>query len=276
MNKGMKLRKFIVTTLREYLNEQQILNESFENIDMSKLLNLFIHDPVNFMEIFDIDNNQLLPQTKSIKLSLAIAKSKNDLIKNWNETHKNLKASIDGVDVSNELKELIYPSDIPKLINDTDNFLSLIKKRVQQRKTKASLNSDFTDPYGRISKTGLTPLKVINDFIENPKTNFNYSQYEYARADLDLQLINLIKNGDLKLKTTTIKSDNDIKSDLLNIYKNGLKGEELINTIDISSLRKFVNSFWLKNKKEIETKYNDVKNTSDNPMLVKIIDWLKK
>ena len=271
----MELKKFIATTIREYLNEQQILNESFENIDMSKLLNLFIKDPVNFMEIFGIDNNKPLPQTKSVKLSLAIAKGKNDLIKNWNETHKNLKVTIDGIDVSNELKELIYPSDIPKLINDTDNFLSLIKKRVQQRKTKAYKNGGYIDPYFSFDKT-ITPIDVIKDFINNPNTEYSLGQYEYARADLDLQLINLIKNGDLELKTTTINSDNDIKSDLLNNFKNGLKGEELINTIDISSLRKFVNSFWLKNKKEIETKYNDAKNTSDNPMLVKIIDSLKK
>jgi len=77
----MELREFIKTTIRECLNEQQILKENLD-IDMNKLLNLFISDPVKFMEILNIDNNKPLSQTNSIKLSLAVAKSKNDLLRN--------------------------------------------------------------------------------------------------------------------------------------------------------------------------------------------------
>ena len=47
----MELRNFIATTLREYLNEQHILkeNNNLDDIDISKLLNKFISDPVELM-----------------------------------------------------------------------------------------------------------------------------------------------------------------------------------------------------------------------------------
>ena len=269
------LRKFIKTTIREYLNEQQNKKESFINIDMNKLLNLFIADPVKFIEIFNINNDKPLSQTDSIKLSLAVAKTKIDMTKNLNDVHKNLKASIGGIDVSNEMKELIYPSDVPNLIYDTDNFLKMLEKRIKQRKYKSSLQSDFTIPYARISKTGLTPLKVIDDFENNPQTNFNYSQYEYAKADLDLQLINLIKNDELELNTTTILDNNHFKNELLYVFKRGLKGEELIDSIDIYSIKKYIEKFWKKNKNEIAIKYNEAIKNGTNPTLVRTIEDIK-
>lgn len=267
----IKIAKKIVTE-----NKQQKLNENFIDINMDKLLNLFITDPVRFMEIFNIDNNKVLTQAQSIKLSLASAKGKRDLIKNMYDTHKNLKATIDGIDVSSYLKELVYPTDIEKLINDTDNFLKIIEKRVKERKNRASLRKDFINPYGRTSITNLTPLKVVNDFKYNPKTNFNIYQREYAQADLDLQLIKLMKDGDLELKTSYIMTDDDFKKDIAKIWLNGLKGEDLIDAVHIRSLRDFVNRFWKKNKKEIEHKYNDEKNKGVDSLLVKTIDNLKK
>lgn len=271
----MELREYIKTTIREYLNEQQNKKESFINIDMNKLLNLFIADPVKFIEIFNINNDKPLSQTDSIKLSLAVAKTKIDMTKNLNDVHKNLKASIGGIDVSNEMKELIYPSDVPNLIYDTDNFLKMLEKRIKERKYKSSLQSDFTIPYGRISKTVLTPLKVIDDFENNPQTNFNYSQYEYAKADLDLQLINLIKNDELELNTTTILDNNHFKNELLYVFKRGLKGEELIDSIDIYSIKKYIEKFWKKNKNEIAIKYNEAIKNGTNPTLVKTIEDIK-
>lgn len=285
MENEKKLRNFIKTTIREFLNEQKILNENnnLDNIDMTKLLNKFISDPLEFMKIFNYDyvnSGGLFSPTQTMKLSLFVAKYKDGLYKHWSKIHKDLTATIDGMDVSEHLKNLIYPTDVEYLIKDTDNFLKRLENRVKQRKYTASKEDDYSNPYGfpfqPHPSIKVTPLDVVEDSLKNPNTKYNYSQYEYAQADLDLQLIKLIKSGNLEVKTSDMKSSESFNNEILDIFKNGLKGEELINLIDISNLRKFVEKFWRKNKKDIEAEYIDAKNKGTNQILVNTIEDLKK
>lgn len=273
----MELRKFIKTTIREYLNEQQILkeNNNLDDIDISKLLNKFISDPVELMRILNVSTVDLLSPEQSMKLTLFAAKFKDGLYKNWAEIHKNLTATIDGMDVSEHLKKLIYPTDVTYLIKDTDNFLKRLENRVKQRKNIAKKQDDYSNPYGFAGEV-TTPLDVVEDSLKNPNTKYNYTQYEYAQADLDLQLIKLIKSGNLEVKTSDMKSSESFNNEIIDILKNGLKGEELINLIDISDLRRFVEKFWRKNKKDIGIKYIDAKNKGTNQILVNTIEKLKK
>jgi hypothetical protein len=270
----MRLRKFIKTALRECLDEQQILKESnsLNDIDMSKLLNKFIQDPIEFVRIFNINpKHSTLPPEMTLKLSLFSAKFKIDVSLNWFEIHKNLTAVVDGMDVSQHVKDLIYPSDVPKLINDTDNFLKKLERRVRQRKNTASKEEDFSNPYG-IAHLRITPINVVNDVLNNPDTKFNYTQYEYAKADLDLQLIKLLKSGELDLKTSRIE---EVNHDMLDVLWNGVKGEELINLVPFKSLKKYIEKLWRHNKKNIENKYIEAKNNGANPVLVRTIEELK-
>ena len=210
-----------------------------------------------------------------MKLTLFAAKLKNGLYKNWAEIHKNLTATIDGMDVSKHLKQLIYPTDVTYLIKDTDNFLKRLENRVKQRKKTAMKQDDYSNPYGTVWDE-VTPLYVVEDAFKNPNTKYNYTQYEYAQADLDLQLIKLIRSGNLEVKTSDIKSSEGFNNEIKDILKNGLKGEELLNLIDISVLRRFVEKFWRENKKDIEIKYIDAKNKGTNQILVNTIEGLKK
>lgn len=261
----MDKRKYIAT-----LHEYQLLKEnvSLNDINISDLLNKFITDPKKFMDIFKVSDPSHFQ--RFIKLSLAIAKWKSLKINNWYEIYNSLKATIDGVDVSSELKKLIYPSDTEKLIKDTDNFLKRLENRVRQRKNTAMKQDDFSNPYG-IAHMRITPLDVVKDSLKNPNTKFNYTQYEYAQADLDLQLIKLIKNGDLEVKTSAVLDDKD---EFLNVLKTGLKGEELLDVFDISKLKIIINKFWNKNKKEIELNYIEAKKSGNNPILVNTIEEL--
>ena len=280
MENEKKLKNFIKTTIREFLNEQKILNENnnLDNIDMGKLLNKFISDPLEFMKIFNYDyvnSGGLFSPEQTMKLSLFVAKYKDGLYKHWSKIHKDLMATIDGMDVSEHLKKLIYPTDVEYLIKDTDNFLKRLENRVKQRKNTARKQDDYSNPYGLV-RDEITPLDVVEDSLKNPNTKYNYTQYEYAQADLDLQLIKLIKSGNLEVKTSDMKSSESFKNEIIDILKNGLKGEELINIIHISDLRRFVEKFWRKNKKDIEIKYIDAKNKGNNQILVNTIEKLKK
>lgn len=280
MENEKKLKNFIKTTIREFLNEQKILNENnnLDNIDMGKLLNKFIYDPLEFMKIFNYDyvnSGGLFSPEQTMKLSLFVAKYKDGLYKHWSKIHKDLMATIDGMDVSEHLKKLIYPTDVEYLIKDTDNFLKRLENRVKQRKNTARKQDDYSNPYG-LDWDDITPLDVVEDCLKNPNTKYNYTQYEYAQADLDLQLIKLIKSGNLEVKTSDMKSSESFNNEILDIFKNGLKGEELINLINISDLRRFVEKFWRKNKKDIEIKYIDAKNKGTNQILVNTIEKLKK
>ena len=280
MENEKKLKNFIKTTIREFLNEQKILNENnnLDNIDMGKLLNKFISDPLEFMKIFNYDyvnSGGLFSPEQTMKLSLFVAKYKDGLYKHWSKIHKDLMATIDGMDVSEHLKKLIYPTDVEYLIKDTDNFLKRLENRVKQRKNTARKQDDYSNPYGLVWDE-ITPLDVVEDSLKNPNTKYNYTQYEYAQADLDLQLIKLIKSGNLEVKTSDMKSSESFKNEIIDILKNGLKGEELINIIHISDLRRFVEKFWRKNKKDIEIKYIDAKNKGNNQILVNTIEGLKK
>ena len=134
---------------------------------------------------------------------------------------------------------------------------------------------DYSNPYGTVWDE-VTPLYVVEDAFKNPNTKYNYTQYEYAQADLDLQLIKLIRSGNLEVKTSDIKSSEGFNNEIKDILKNGLKGEELLNLIDISVLRRFVEKFWRENKKDIEIKYIDAKNKGTNQILVNTIEGLKK
>lgn len=277
-----------LSALKQIIKEEisQILNENsnLDNIDMTKLLNKFISDPLEFMKIFNYSyvnsNNWPVSPEATMKLSLFVAKYKDGLYKHWSKIHKDLTATIDGMDVSEHLKKLIYPTDVEYLIKDTDRFLKRLENRVKQRKYSASKDDEFSNPYGFPFQSHpsikVTPLDVVEDALKNPNTKYNYAQYEYAQADLDLQLIKLIKSGNLEVKTSDLKSSKSFNNEILDIFKNGLKGEELINTIDISSLRQFVEKFWRKNKKDIEAKYIDAKNKGTNQVLVNTIDALKK
>lgn len=276
----MELRKFIKTIIREYLNEQQMLNDNnnLDNIDMTKLLNKFISDPLEFMKIFNYDyvnSGGLFSPEQTMKLSLFVAKYKHGLYQHWSKIHKDLTATIDGMDVSEHLKKLIYPTDVEYLIKDTDNFLKRLENRVKQRKNTARKQDDYSNPYFP-DWDDITPLDVVEDSLKNPNTKYNYTQYEYAQADLDLQLIKLIKSGNLEVKTSDLKSSESFNNEILDIFRNGLKGEELINLINISDLKRFVEKFWRKNKKDIEVKYIDAKNKGTNQVLVNTIEALKK
>jgi len=237
----MELRNFIKTAIREYLNEQQILkeNNNLDDIDISKLLNKFISDPVELMRILNVSTVDLFSPEQSMKLTLFAAKFKDGLYNHWAEIHKNLTATIDGMDVSKHLKQLIYPTDVTYLIKDTDNFLKKLENRVKQRKNTAMKQDDYSNPYGRVWDE-ITPLSVVEDSLKNPNTKYNYTQYEYAQADLDLQLIKLIRSGNLEVKTSASEGFNN---EIIDILKNGLKGEELLNLIHISDLRRFVEKF---------------------------------
>jgi hypothetical protein len=273
----MELIKTIKEVIQEYLNEQQILkeNNNLDDIDISKLLNKFISDPVELMRILNVSTVDLLSPEQSMKLTLFAAKFKDGLYNNWAEIHKNLTATIDGMDVSKHLKQLIYPTDVTYLIKDTDNFLKRLENRVKQRKNTAMKQDDYSNPYGR-AWDEITPLSVVEDSLNNPNTKYNYTQYEYAQADLDLQLIKLIKSGNLEVKTSDMKSSESFINEIIDVLKNGLKGEELLNLIHISDLRRFVEKFWRKNKKAIEIKYIDAKNKGTNQILVNTIEGLKK
>jgi pimeloyl-ACP methyl ester carboxylesterase len=72
----MELIKTIKEVIQEYLNEQQILkeNNNLDDIDISKLLNKFISDPVELMRILNVSTVDLLSPEQSMKLTLFAAK----------------------------------------------------------------------------------------------------------------------------------------------------------------------------------------------------------
>jgi hypothetical protein len=195
--------------------------------------------------------NMFAEGTKPTLSSLSSSNIKNSIIENYQEIYDNLELIVDGDDLTNNLKDLIYPSDVPKIIEDKDIFFKTITARVKQRKDKAERSSNFTNPYGRIKITGLTPNKVVEDFLNNKETKFTQEQYDFARAELDLSLINYIKNGDVVVNLNNnakVLSNSDIKSAILK----SINKENQSKTF-ASKVKAFVNSFYEYLKSKIPT-----------------------
>lgn len=208
----------------------------------SDLINEFYKDPISF-------GKKYLSEVK-VSLDIVANSLKIGIYENFNNAYNNLEVIVDGQNLTNEFKKLIYPSDAEDLFVNTKEFLDKLEKRVSARKNKASSDKEFLNPYGRISKTNLTPKKVVDDFLNNPNTSFNLSQYEYAKAELDLSLINYAKTSLIDIKISGIKNDSNLKEDaIVDMFK---KGGDAIDNIPISYVKNLIKKYNLTTKENIQ------------------------
>lgn len=208
-----------------------------ESPKVSFLINEFYKNPISFLEKYFKEKSNLM------KIALASANVKNEILKNQKDLYDNIELIVDGQDLTKNLKDLIYPSDVEKIINNKDEFLKSLKTRIQQRKNKAQSSKDFTNPYGRVSKTGLDSKQVIDDYLNNKNTRFTNEQYEFAKSDFDLGLIKYIENGDVSVNlknNAQAYSELGIKLDVLKGVKDGYSPEQLMDIVSLDKIKSFI------------------------------------
>jgi len=251
----------------------QLLEETYSpQVDMTKVVNKFIEDPQKFIQIFSLNTDK--PHHRFIRFSLAIAKFLNDFTKNTNQLYNNLKVYADGVDVSDAVKKLIYPSDVRSLITNKEEFLNRMERRINQRRRTAMTDSEFQTPYNRLTRD-MSKQELLKVMGADTTGEYTYSQYELVQADLDLELIKYIKSDELIIDTDSINGeDDDNKNNFIRSINSGIKGEELLDIYKFDRIKNMVMKIWKDNKQHIFAKYNEVKQSNTNQVFVDTLELL--
>ena len=210
----MELRKFIATTIREYLNEQKQLNEaSFHSFDNDVILNdKYVRNFINSDDAADnlldwyIESNDLDEDDRE---NIRLSQDFFDFIKDELERHlEDAKENIyDKIDYHSN-KITLY-----RAITVDDNWLQHLKTQGKRLGIYWSWDSSGAESYwGDPSKKNEAVLETeIDEKYVDWKTTFEMNMHPFY---LDEKEIRLFKNTPIQIKSIKI-NDKEIDISIL-------------------------------------------------------------
>lgn len=208
MEKDMKLRKFIATTIREYLNEQKQLNEaSFHSFDNDDILNdKYIKNFINSDDVADnlldwyIESNDLDEDDKeSIRLSQDFYEYiKDELYRHLEDAKENIYDKID----YHSNKITLY-----RAITVDDNWLQHLKTQGKRLGIYWSWDSGGAETHwGDPSKKNEAVIEAeIDEKYVDWETTFKMNMHPNYSEEKEIRLF---KNTPIKIKSIKI-NDNE-------------------------------------------------------------------
>jgi hypothetical protein len=210
----MELRKFIATTIREYLNEQKLLNEaSFHSFDNDDILNdKYIQNYINIygsgLLHWYMQSNDLEDEDEDVVLN---SEDFYDFIKDELEQHlEDAKENIyDKIDYHSN-KITLY-----RAITVDNNWLQHLKTQGKRLGIYWSWDSDGAETHwGDPSKKNEAVIEAeIDEKYVDWKTTFEMNMNPNFSEEKEIRLF---KNTPIKLKKLTV-NDNEID---ISIFRN--------------------------------------------------------
>ena len=203
----MELRKFIATTIREYLNEQQMLNEaSFHSFDNDDILNdKYIKNFINSEDVADnlldwfIERNDLDDDDKeNIRLSQDFYDEvKDELWRHLEDAKENIYDKID----YHSNKITLY-----RAITVDDNWLNHLKAQGKRLGIYWSWDSDGAETYwGYSSKKNTAVIEVdIDEKYVDWETTFGMNMHPNYSEEKEIRLF---KNTPIQIKSIKINGN---------------------------------------------------------------------
>ena len=206
MEKDMKLHKFIATTIREYLNEQKIINEasfhSFDNDDIltdEYITNFIVSDGADgllhwFMQENDIEDEDEDVVSNSPEYFSFI---KDELERHLEDAKENIYDKID----YHSNKIILY-----RAITVDDNWLHHLKTQGKRLGIYWSWDDSGAETHwGDYSKKNLAVMEAeIDEKYVDWKTTFEMNMNPNFSEEKEIRLF---KNTPIHLKRLTINDD---------------------------------------------------------------------
>jgi hypothetical protein len=212
MDKDMKLRKFILTTIREYLNEQKLLNEaSFHSFDNDDILNdKYIQNYINIYSSgllhWYMQSNDLEDEDEDVVLN---SEEFYDFIKDELEQHlEDAKENIyDKIDYHSN-KITLY-----RAITVDDDWLHHLKTQGKRLGIYWSWDDSGAETHwGDTSKKNVAIMVTeIDEKYVDWKTTFEMNMNPNFSEEKEIRLF---KNTPIKLKKLIV-NDNEIDISIL-------------------------------------------------------------